>query len=90
MWIQKYAKSVVIKQHGQLSLLTPIHLQEASGALAFTLYQGGWITVHKRRFFLKERRSAVYKTLPAFTEIGLQFVLRHSGGVDLTVTERFL
>ena len=25
--------------------------------------QGGWITVHKRRFFLKERLSAVYITL---------------------------
>ena len=35
----------------------------ASGAPAFTLQQGGWIRVHKRRFFLKERLGAVYITL---------------------------
>ena len=63
MWIQKYAKRVVIKQLGAVILLTPIHLQEASGAPALTLHQGGWITVHKRRFFLKERLSAVYIAL---------------------------
>ena len=26
---------------------------------------------------------------PVFTGIGVEFVLRHPGGVDLTVTERF-
>ena len=35
----------------------PIHLLEASGALAATLQQGGCITVHKRRFFLKEQQG---------------------------------
>ena len=38
--------------------MTPIHLLEASGALAFTLQQGGWVTVHKRRLFLKEQQGA--------------------------------
>ena len=37
--------------------MTPIHLLEASGAPAFTLQQGGWITVN-RRFFLKEQLGA--------------------------------
>ena len=60
--IQKYAKSCY-KTTWAVILITSIHLQEASGAPAFTLHQGGWITVPKRRFFLKERRSAVYKTL---------------------------
>ena len=43
--------------------MTPIHLLEASGATAFTLQQWGWITVHKRLFFLKERLGAVYITV---------------------------
>jgi len=43
--------------------MTPLYLLEASGAAAFTLQQGGWITVHKRRFFLKEQLSAVYITI---------------------------
>ena len=44
----------------------------------------------KRRFFLKERLSAVYITQAVFTGIGLEFVLRHPGGVDLTKTECFV
>ena len=56
-------KSVVIKQTWAIILMTPHYLLEASGAPAFTLQQGGWITVHKRRFFLKERLSVVYITL---------------------------
>ena len=56
-------KAVVIKQTWAFILMTPHYLLEASGAPAFTLLQGGWITVHKRRFFLKERLSAVYITL---------------------------
>ena len=49
---QKYAKSCC---HKTIILMTPIHLLEASGAPAL---QEGWITVHKRQFFLKERLSA--------------------------------
>ena len=57
-------KAVVVKQTWAIILMTPQYvLLEASGAPAFTLQQGGWITVHKRRFFLKERLSAVYITL---------------------------
>ena len=44
----------------------------------------------KRRFFLKEQLSAVYITQPLFTGIGLEFVVRHPGGVDLTVTIFFV
>ena len=83
-------KAVVVKQTRAIILMTPHFLLEASGAPAFTLQQGGWITVHKRRFFLKERLSAVCITQPVFTGTGLSFVLRHPGGVDLTATERFL
>ena len=63
--------------------MTPSHF---AGAPAFTMHQGGWITVQKRRFFLKKRLSVVYITRPVFTGIGLQFVLRHPGGVDQNVS----
>ena len=48
VWIQKYAKSCCHKTTWAIILMTPIHLLEASGAPAFTLQQGGWIT-HRRR-----------------------------------------
>ena len=65
-------KVVVIKQPGQLRIsMTPHYLLEGSGVPTFTLQQGGWIIVHKRRFFPKERVSAVYITQPVFTGIGL-------------------
>ena len=42
-------KAVVVKQTWAIILMTPQYvLLEASGAPAFTLQQGGWITVHKR------------------------------------------
>ena len=85
-------KSVVIKQTWAIILMTPHYLLEASGAPAFTLQQGGWITVHKRRFFLKERLSAVYITLENSARVHWNWTLiclRHPGGVDLTITECF-
>ena len=63
-FIPECKKLLSYKQLGQLiNLITAHHLLETSGAPAFTLQQGGWSTVHKRRFFLKERLSAVYITL---------------------------
>ena len=47
----------------------------------FTLQQGGWLTIHKRRFFLKERLSAVYI-------MKLDFFLQGSG-LDLTEREHY-
>ena len=35
--------------------MSPHHLLQASGVPAFTLQQGGWVTVHKRQFVLKNR-----------------------------------
>ena len=61
--IQKYAKSCCHKTNLGNYFDDPHYLLEASDAPAFTLRQGDWITVHKRRFFLKERLSAVYITL---------------------------
>ena len=43
--------------------MTPIHLLETSGAPAFALQQGGWITVLKWGFLLKEQLGAVNITL---------------------------
>jgi len=51
--------------------MTPHHLLKASGALAFILQQGGWITVHKRQFFLKEQLRHNSVNLAWFTGIGL-------------------
>ena len=45
MRMQKYAKSCCHKTTWAIILMTPIHLLEASGVPAFTLQQGGWITV---------------------------------------------
>ena len=39
---------------------------------------------------LVERLSVVYITQPLFTGIGLEFVVRHPGEVDLTVTMFFV
>ena len=57
VWIQKYVKSCCHKTTWALISMTPHHLLETP---AFTQQQGGWVTVHKRHFFLKEQRSAVY------------------------------
>ena len=45
--------------------MTSKYLLEASGTSepVFILHQGGWVTVHKKWLFLKERLSAVYNTL---------------------------
>ena len=53
--IQKYVKVCCHGTTWAIVLMTPIHFLEASGAPAFTLQQRGRITVHKRRFFLKEQ-----------------------------------
>jgi len=50
-------KAVVMNNHGN-SLMSPSYLLEATGMPALILYeghcyQGSWITVHKRQFFLK-------------------------------------
>ena len=68
-------KSVVIKQTWAIILMTPHYLLEASCTLAFTLQQGGWITVHKRRFFLKEWLSAVYITLENSASVYRNWIL---------------
>ena len=81
--IQKYAKAVVTT-----ILMTLPHLLEDSGAPLFTLQQRGLITAHKRRLFLFERGAKC--SLHNSACVGLKFVLRHPGGVDLTVTEHFL
>ena len=78
-------------------LITPIYFLEASGAPVFTLQQGSWITVHKSWFchaVLSQRATGCglhnsVKLGRVFTGIELEFVLRHPGGVDLTVTEHF-
>ena len=62
MLMQKYAKICCHKTTWAIILMTSIHLLEASGAPAFTLQQGGWITVHKRQFFLKVQLGAVHIT----------------------------
>ena len=43
------AKSCCHKTTWAIILMNPIHLLEASGPPAFTLRQGGLITVHKER-----------------------------------------
>jgi len=64
--IQKYmhAKKLLSQTTWAIILLTPHHLLGASGAAAFTCIAARkLLTVHKRRFFLKGRLSAVYITL---------------------------
>jgi len=50
-------KAAVIKQTQAIILMTAHYLLEASGAPAFTLQQGCWITEHKRRFFIIQRAA---------------------------------
>ena len=76
-------KAVVIKQPGQLfwwpQATLQVHLHLQCTKEAGLLYK-------RDRFFLKERLSVVYITRPVFTGIGLQFVLRHPGGVDQNIS----
>ena len=56
--------------------------------LTESLRWGGWITVHKKWFFLKAAKCCLYYSASVLW-IGLEFVLQHPGRVDLTVIEHF-
>ena len=85
----------VIKKLWAIILMTPHHLLEASGTPAITSSkESGLLNTRGGSLSKSGYKCGLHnsgKTLPVFTGIGLEFVLRHPGGVDLSyaVTERF-
>ena len=85
----------VIKKLWAIILMTPHHLLEASDTPAITSSkESGLLNTRGGSLSKSGYKCGLHnsgKTLPVFTGIGLEFVLRHPGGVDLSyaVTERF-